>query len=148
MEPKNQILFDDECPLCIFQMRLLTWLDWFGIARLVPISDPDCLILVPGLTREKLLEAIHCVRSGGEVLRRARALRFVGMRMPLLVPMALVLWVPGVIWVAERVYMWVSRNRHLLSRFFGCRDACAIMPQREREGEKKVELTENPPENG
>jgi predicted DCC family thiol-disulfide oxidoreductase YuxK len=55
--------------------------------------------------------------------------------MPLLVPMALVLWVPGVIWVAERVYSWVSRNRHLLSRIFGCKDACAIMPQREREGE-------------
>ena len=127
-------------------MRLLTWLDWCDVARLLPVSDPDTLRLVPGLTRQGLLEAIHCVPREGPVLRGARALRFVGMRMPLLIPMALVLWVPGVIWVAERVYMWVSRNRHLLSRFFGCKDACAIMPQREQEGQKKVELTEKPPE--
>ena len=127
-------------------MRLLTWLDWCDVARLLPVSDPDTLRLVPGLTRQGLLEAIHCVPRKGPVLRGARALRFVGMRMPLLIPMALVLWVPGVIWVAERVYMWVSRNRHLLSQFFGCKDACAIMPQREQEGQKKVELTEKPPE--
>jgi len=127
-------------------MRLLTWLDWCDVAQLLPVSDPDTLRLVPGLTRQDLLEAIHCVPREDPVLRGARALRFVGMRMPLLIPMALVLWVPGVIWVAERVYMWVSRNRHLLSRFFGCKDACAIMPQREQEGQKKVELTEKPPE--
>ena len=45
---------------------------------------------------------------------------------------ALILWLPGVIWVAERIYMWVSRNRHLLSRWFGCKQACAWMPERQR----------------
>ena len=70
------------------------------------------------------------------------------MRMPLLVPMALMLWVPGVSWVAERIYMAISRNRHILGKIFGCKDACAIMPQREREGEKLAELAEKPPENG
>ena len=132
---KHRILYDDECWMCTFQMRMLTWLDWCDVARLVPASDPECLKLAPGLTREGLMEAIHCVRVDGSVLRGARALRFIGMRMPLLVPMALVLWVPGVIWIAERIYDWVSRNRHLLSRVFGCKDACAIMPQRRREGE-------------
>ena len=145
---KHQILYDDECALCTFQMRLLTWLDWCDVARLLPVSDPATLQLVPGLTRQDLLEAIHCVPREGPVLRGARALRFVGMRMPLLVPMALVLWVPGVIWVAERIYMAISRNRHILGKIFGCKDACAIMPQRKREGEKLAELAEKPPENG
>ncbi len=31
--------------------------------------------------------------------------------------------------------MWISRNRHLLSRFFGCKEACSILPAREREGD-------------
>ena len=132
---KHQILYDDECWMCTFQMRLLTWLDWCDVARLVPASNPDCLQLAPGLTREGLMEAIHCVKTDGTVLRGARALRFIGLRMPLLVPMALFLWFPGVIWVAEWIYGCVSRNRHLLSRVFGCKSACAIMPQREREGE-------------
>jgi len=139
---KHRILYDDECWMCTFQMRLLTWLDWCDVARLVPTSNPDCLKLTSGLTREGLMEAIHCVKTDGSVLRGARALRFIGMRMPLLVPMAFFLWLPGVIWVAEWIYGCVSRNRHLLSRVFGCKGVCAIVPKREREGE----LTTKPAE--
>ena len=132
---KHQVLYDDECWMCTFQMRLLTWLDWCNVARLVPASNPDCLKLAPGLTREGLMEEIHCVKPDGTIFRGARALRFIGMRMPLLVPVALFLWLPGVIWVAERIYACVSRNRHLLSRVFRCKGACNVIPQREREGE-------------
>ena len=53
---------------------------------------------------------------------------------------ALVLWIPGVIWIAERIYMRISRNRHLLSRIFGCKEACAIMPSRKRLGEPDLEV--------
>ena len=90
VEPeKHRILYDDECWMCTFQMRMLTWLDWCDVARLSPVSDPATLQLVPGLNRQDLLEAIHCVSREGAVLRGARALRFIGLRMPLLVPMAL-----------------------------------------------------------
>jgi predicted DCC family thiol-disulfide oxidoreductase YuxK len=126
------VLYDAECSLCTFQMKLLTWLDWFGCIQLVPISNPRAQELAPNLTRDELLEAIHCVARDGRIYRGARCIRFVGLRMPLLLPVTLVLWVPGVIWVAEKVYMWVSRNRHLLSRLFGCKQACAILPARKR----------------
>ena len=52
--------------------------------------------------------------------------------------LGLFLWIPGVIWVAEKIYMWVSRNRHLLSKVFGCKGACAILPERKRDGEEKL----------
>ena len=81
------------------------------------------------------MEVIHCVAVDGTVLRGARALRFIGLRMPLLVPLALVLWVPGIIWIAEVTYGCVSRNRHLISKVFGCKGACDILPHRRREGE-------------
>jgi len=142
-EPKkHRILYDDECAMCTFQMRLLTWLDWLNVAQLVPASDPDCLKMAPDLTNEMLMEAIHCVKADGAVLRGARALRFIGLRMPLLFPVSLFMWFPGVIWVAEKIYALISRNRYILSRFFGCKDACAIMPQRKREGEIVTEPTE------
>jgi len=126
------VLYDGECPLCIFQMKMLTWLDWFNLLSLRPLSDPEAAALVPHLTREDLLEAIHCVAQDGKIYRGARALRFVGMRMPILVPMALFLWIPGVIFVAERVYDFVSARRLFFSRIFGCKGACAIMPERTR----------------
>jgi predicted DCC family thiol-disulfide oxidoreductase YuxK len=130
------VLYDDECPLCTFQMRVLSWLDWFDAIRLVPLSDPLAAQAAPQLTREDLLEAIHCVAKNGAIHRGARCIRFVGMRMPFLVPVALVLWLPGVILIAEKIYEFVSRNRHVLSRVFGCKGACSIMPARKREQDK------------
>ncbi|MGV3772750.1 MAG: thiol-disulfide oxidoreductase DCC family protein [Verrucomicrobiales bacterium] len=126
------VLFDDECPMCSFQMKTLTWLDWLNRLAFVPLSHPKAAQVAPHLGREELLEAIHCVTPEGKIYRGARCIRFVGMRLPLLIPVALFLWIPGVIWIAERIYMWVSRNRHLLSKVFGCKGACAVMPQRER----------------
>jgi predicted DCC family thiol-disulfide oxidoreductase YuxK len=130
------ILYDSECPMCVFQMKMLSWLDWFGVLALVPLSDPRAQEVAPQLTREDLLEAIHCVTPQGRIYRGARAIRFVGMRLPLLIPVALFLWIPGVILLAEIVYQWVSRNRLVLSRLFGCKDACAILPAKKREQDK------------
>ena len=127
------VLYDDQCPLCTFQMRVLTWLDWLNTITLLPLSHPNASQVAPQVTREDLMEAIHCVTPEKKIHRGARCLRFVGMRMPLLVPMALFLWIPGVIFIAEKIYQWISRNRQLLSRLFGCKEACSIMPARKRE---------------
>jgi predicted DCC family thiol-disulfide oxidoreductase YuxK len=124
------VLFDDECPLCTFQMRTLTWLDWGGRLRFVPVSSPEAQQIAPQISRGDLLEAIHCVALDGTIHRGARCIRFVGMRLPLLFPVAL--------------FLWISRNRHLLSRLFGCREACAIMPARRREGEAAPVLRDSP----
>ena len=134
----NIILYDDGCPLCTFQMRVVTWLDWFNTVSLLPISNSRAAQIAPQLTREALMEAIHCVAKDGKIHRGARCIRFIGMRMPLGIPVALVLWFPGVIWIAEKIYMWISRNRLLLSRLFGCKEACAILPARRRENDAEA----------
>jgi predicted DCC family thiol-disulfide oxidoreductase YuxK len=136
------VLYDGECPLCIFQSRVLGWLDWFNVLAVVPLSDPRAREAAPHLSREDLSEAIHCIEEDGHIYRGARCIRFVGLRLPLLVPVALFLWLPGVIFVAERIYMWISRNRLVLSRLFGCKDACALMPVRRREQDTAVEPAE------
>ncbi len=138
LQERHVVLYDGDCPMCVFQMRLLTWLDWFHVIELLPIAKARKDGLAPGIAREDLLEAIHCLTRDGRIYRGARCLRFVGLRMPLLAPLSLFLWLPGVIWVAEIVYGVISRNRHLLSRWFGCRGACTIMPER-RPGRKPGE---------
>ena len=80
-------------------------------------------------------------RSNSPTLARSASLRprevmaGVPMRMPLAVPFALILWLPGVIYLAEIVYRWISRNRHLIGKLFGCKGACAIVPARRRNNE-------------
>ena len=130
---KHLVLYDGECPFCIFQMRVLTWLDWFNALALVPLTDPRAHEAAPQIDREQLLAAMHCVARDGRIYRGARCIRFVGMSLPLLVPLALLLWVPGVIWIAEKVYSFIARNRLTLSRLFGCKEACSILPARKRE---------------
>ena len=133
---KHLVLYDDECPLCVFQMKMLTWMDWLHRIRVVPLSSEQAREAAPSLDREQLRAAMHVVTAGGGLHRGARAIRFLSLRMPLLVPLGLLLWVPGVIWIAEKFYAWVARNRLVLSRVFGCKDACAIVPARKREGDK------------
>jgi predicted DCC family thiol-disulfide oxidoreductase YuxK len=136
----NIVLYDGDCSLCTFQMRVITWLDWFNTVSLVPIADPRTREIAPRLTRTDLHEAIHCVARSGRIYRGARCLRFIGIRMPLAFPFALLLWFPGVIDVAEIFYRWISRNRYLLSKVFGCKEACAIMPARKRANEQAAEV--------
>ena len=119
--------------MCTFQMRVITWLDWFHTVTLVPIADPRAAELAPTIPREDLEAAIHCIAKNGRIYRGARCIRFIGLRMPLLAPFSLLLWIPGVIYLAEIVYRWVSRNRHVLGKLFGCKSACAIVPARRRE---------------
>lgn len=132
---RHLVIYDGDCPFCVFQIRLLTWLDWLDTVSFFPINEAHAARLALDVSREDLLEAIHCLAKDGKIYRGARCVRFVGMRMPVLVPFALALWFPGVIWIAEIVYRWVSRNRLVLSRLFGCRGACAILPERRRGGE-------------
>lgn len=133
---QHLVLYDDECPLCVFQMKLLTWLDWLHVSALVPLSSERAREVAPQLDRETLRAAMHVVTAKGAIHRGARCIRFLSLRMPLLVPLGLFLWVPGVIWIAEHVYQLIANNRLVLSRIFGCKDACAIMPKREREQDK------------
>lgn len=118
-------------------MKSLTWLDWLDRVRFIPINSARAAEIAPGLSREDLMEAIHCVTPEGTIHRGARAIRFLGLRLPLLVPVSLFLWLPGVIWIAEKVYQFISRNRLFFSRIFGCQGACALMPQKERDQESR-----------
>jgi predicted DCC family thiol-disulfide oxidoreductase YuxK len=132
-KPPHTVLFDGECMFCTFQSRLISWLDWFNAVRLVPIADPRVAEIAPGISRENLHEAMHCVTRDGRIYRGARCIRFISLRMPLAFPLALLLYIPGVIYLAEILYRFISRRRYAISRLFGCKGACAVLPARRRE---------------
>jgi predicted DCC family thiol-disulfide oxidoreductase YuxK len=126
-EPRTTIvLYDDECPMCSFYIRVLSRLDWLGRLTLLPMSSPAASSIAKGITPEALEEAMHTVSPDGRVRRAAAAVRHIAIRVPLLFPLALLLWIPGVMPVAERVYRWVARNRYGLSRWIGCKQSCGI----------------------
>ena len=97
-----------------------------------PLANEKVQTLVPNLSREALLSAIHCLDTSGRIHREHVAFAFLSMRMPSRKFLGLVLWFPGVIWIAEKIYQWISRNRLILSRVFGCKDACSFVPEQKR----------------
>lgn len=108
----HRVIYDDGCAYCVRQMRRVQRLDWGRRFRAVPRSSPEAAAL--GLAPSALATAIHCVTRDGRVLRGAACLRFVGLRLPLVAPLAALLWLPGALRLAGRVYEWISRRRHRL----------------------------------
>jgi predicted DCC family thiol-disulfide oxidoreductase YuxK len=113
------VVYDDSCGLCLDQMRRLKRLDWIGLLDFRPLSGAEALAQECGLAESDLRRFIHCVDAAGKVSRGARCLRRVAARTPLLAPLALLLWLPGALWLAEKVYLVVSRNRHRIGRPLG-----------------------------
>ena len=113
------VIYDGDCKFCLAQVRWLKWLDWFHALEFIPLDDPRVKKIAPTISREELLDAVYCVPKNGDISRAARCFRFLGMRIPLLVPLALLLWFPGVICIAEKVYKFIAQNRSTLSRLLG-----------------------------
>src|SRR5438105_7577595 len=110
---KGIVLYDGDCPFCRRSVAILKKLDWLG--RLHYQSARDVEHLPPSevpLDPKRLLDEMHVLTPDR---RRAfagyAAFRWIAWRLPLTIPVAPLLYVPGVPWVGNRVYLWVARNR-------------------------------------
>ena len=127
MSDSRHILFyDSDCPFCNFQVRALARMAWFNKVEFVPSKNFHQLRLGVHIDDNDLNQAIHCVTPNKDVYRGARAIRFLGLRMPILIPLSLLMWFPGMIIISDRIYKLISRNRYFLSRFVGCKDNCSL----------------------
>ena len=97
---------------------------------MVPLADPKVKEIAPQLQRADLMNAMHVVTRGSKVYRGAYAIRYISARLPLLWPLCVLLWIPGASLLAVGIYALVSRNRYLISKLFGCKSACGILPEK------------------
>jgi predicted DCC family thiol-disulfide oxidoreductase YuxK len=117
---KAHVLYDGLCPLCLKSVALLKRLDWFKRVDYVNAREPDQVQRVqpaglPPLEPKSLLQEMHLLTStGGHVYHGFQAFRWMAWRLPLLWPLAPFLYVPGVPWLGQKLYLWVARNRFRL----------------------------------
>lgn len=119
------IYYDGECGFCTLCVRALKLGDFFRRVAWAPYQD---LAEPPGgLTWEDFDAAAYLeVRKGGSagdeggsttrLYRGFYAFRMLTLRLPPLMPLALLLWLPGVDRVGVRAYGWVAANRYRISR--------------------------------
>ena len=128
MTLRAAVLYDGQCALCRKSVEYLKFLDWFGTLRYQNARDIENLpASKTPLEPVRLLEEMHVVTPDGRGLYHGfTALRWLAWRLPLLWPVAPLLYLPGVPRLGQRLYLWVARNRfHLVPCHGG---VCQIHP--------------------
>jgi len=111
---RHQFLYDGSCGLCQKTVAVLRRLD--VLDRIVfrdALRDwPAIRTEFPTLSQEACLENMHVVTASGRVETGFDAYRAISWSLPLLWPIAPLLYVPLVPAVGRRVYAAVARGRH------------------------------------
>jgi predicted DCC family thiol-disulfide oxidoreductase YuxK len=123
------VLYDGECPLCQRAIRWLKRLDWFKRLHVQDCRDTAHLPAseVP-LQLDRMLEEMHLVTPDGKrVYAGYKAFRWMAWRMPLTLWLAPLLYLPGVPWLGNKIYLWVAKHRYQL---VPCRDGVCTLPRK------------------
>jgi len=113
---KALVLYDGRCRLCLKSVAMLRRLDWLRRLDCVDARDAaQPLLQRPPVAGAPLLEEMHLLTPHGRLFHGFGAFRWMAWRLPLLWPLAPWLYLPGVPWLGQRLYLWVARNRfHLV----------------------------------
>ena len=118
--------YDGECGFCILSVRALALADFFRMVTWIPYQG----LLEPpeGLTWEDLDAAAYlavargssgtdeALTVGRRLYRGFYAFRMLALRLPPLVPLVPLIWLPGISPLGERAYGWITANRYRISR--------------------------------
>jgi predicted DCC family thiol-disulfide oxidoreductase YuxK len=115
------LLYDGECALCLKSVATLKQLDWLHRLAFVDARNAANLpAREPPLNPDRLLEEMHLLTpNGNHVYHGYGAFRWLAWRLPLLCPIAPLMYIPGVPQLGQKVYLWIARNRFRLVRCHG-----------------------------
>jgi len=123
------VLYDGQCPLCRKSIAIVKRLDWrkrlsYHDARDIEHLPPSDVPLDPAA----MMQEMHLLTPDRKrVYKGFRAFRYMSARLPLLWAFWPMLFLPGVPWLGERVYLRVARNRYNL---VPCHDGECAVPLR------------------
>ena len=123
---KAVVLYDGACPLCRAGVKTLHRLDWF---KQITFHDARAVTLPPAevpLVRKMMLEEMHLLTPDRKHAPAGfKAFRWMAWRLPLTVLFAPFLYIPGIPWLGNKVYLWVAKNRFKL---VPCKDGVCHLP--------------------
>src|SRR4051812_38191589 len=96
MTEKAQVLYDGHCAFCRKSVSMLGKLDWLKRLEYVDIRQSHSVLETLWVAPERLLEEMHVVAPKGGLYHGFAALRWMAWRLPLLWPIAPLLYIPGV----------------------------------------------------
>ncbi len=119
--------YDDTCGICQRTAQVICLLDRFGMIRWVGTSDPGRF--QHALSQELVQRTVVVVDEQGRQWTRTGAFVRLARSLPLPWHAAVVLLLPGVRHLSDRLYDLVARNRHRISAWLGWGSCGLPQPQ-------------------
>ena len=121
-------LFDGHCFICQSSRRVIQSLDWMNRIEFLDLHDSETLARCPQLADEQLMGEIHVLDSGGRLHGGCDGIRRLLKEVPIGIPIWLLLSLPGIDHIGQRVYRFIAARRYQVNRLVGCADDGCKMP--------------------
>lgn len=117
------IIYDGHCVLCTRTVARLMKLRTTVDIESIPLQDERTFTILPdGYDYNLLDKEIHVIdMSSGRIIRGAEAIVYVMTKLPSLRYVSMMYRIPGMKWLASRIYQWIAKSRYDL---FGKTDEC------------------------
>jgi predicted DCC family thiol-disulfide oxidoreductase YuxK len=90
------------------------------------LHDPAVQQRFPQVNREEALRLMQAVDSNGKVFSGSDAWARIGVLLPGWKLIAWILLLPGIRWIAGKVYLWIARNRYRWNRAVCADRTCSL----------------------
>jgi predicted DCC family thiol-disulfide oxidoreductase YuxK len=120
------VLYDGACSLCRASVARVRSFDSHRRIAFLDMRDPAVKERFPLVDPQIAMRWMQAVDVNGRVTRGADAWARIGLLLPGWNLVAWILVLPGVHWIAARVYHWVARNRYRWNREACADGTCAL----------------------
>src|SRR5215813_4838586 len=106
------VLFDDRCGKCRRFVAFSSLLDLARHLDLIGLSEPRRAREFGHFDLDALNFEMHVIDSHNQIFRGFFAIRRIALEVPLMWPLAALLFLPGVSTAGVPIYAWVARTRY------------------------------------
>jgi predicted DCC family thiol-disulfide oxidoreductase YuxK len=124
--PDLTVLYDGSCSLCRASAERVHRFDTRHRVELLDLHQPSVAQRFPQVDREVAMRWMQAVDSAGDVFNGVDAWAQIGRLLPGWSLFAWLLLVPGIHWLATKIYRWVARNRYRWNRQVCTDNSCAL----------------------
>ncbi|HKE09014.1 MAG TPA: DUF393 domain-containing protein [Candidatus Acidoferrum sp.] len=120
------VLYDGSCSLCRASVTRVERFDHRRRIEFLSLHDPSAQVRFPQIDREVAMRWMQAVDARGRISSGADAWARIGMLLPGWNLLARILLIPGIHWIAARIYAWVARNRYRWNRDLCADGTCSL----------------------
>ena len=124
--PDLTVLYDGSCSLCRASVRRARRFDSGHRVEFLDLHDPSVPQRFPQIDQEIARRWMQAVDPRGRVSSGVDAWARIGLLLPGWNLVAGVLLVPGIRWLAAKVYAWIARNRYRWNRSLCADGTCSL----------------------